>query len=304
MKKVKTGEAARAACAPAPDEMPVKNFWRFPEGHKQYTFISIFVTLFALSAQLLRGGFKTFETVSRGILDILIPPRCPLSGETVAAPDMISARGWAQLTFAEEPFCAKCGAPFATQYGEGFLCAPCIAEPPQFDCARAALVYNDNSHKLIVGFKHADRTEFTPVFVRWLLRAGKGLITEDAIILPIPLHPRRLLSRRYNQSALLAFGVGRLTGNQVRTRYLLRKRHTPPQKDLSAAARVRNVAGAFFVPPGVKQKIRGAKIILVDDVLTTGATLSSAARTLKAAGAARVNALVLARVVKGGGDAL
>lgn len=234
------------------------------------------------------------------VLDAITPPLCPLTNERVAEPGRLSPRAWSQIQFIDAPFCARCGAPFAHDFGAGAVCARCAAEPPDFDSARAAVVYDEASHGLIVSFKHADRTELLPMFAGWLVRAGRGMIASGSLIVPAPLHRRRLFARRYNQAALLAQSVAKTCGASFEPMLLERTRPTPPQKSLSPDARRRNVAGAFAVRAGMIEKARGAHAVLVDDVLTTGATLSACARALKKAGAARVDALVLARVVKGG----
>jgi ComF family protein len=236
-----------------------------------------------------------------GALDLILPPQCPVTGERVAAPGLLSPAAWAKLQFIDDPVCARCGAPFASDYGEGATCAACIAAPPSFGRARAAVVYDDASHRLVVGFKHSDRTELTRLFGAWLARAGAPLIGADTILIPAPLHWRRLAARRYNQAALLAAAVAQATGARVIFDGLRRMRPTPPQQSLSADARRRNVAGAFAARPERAAAITGAHIVLIDDVLTTGATLSACARALNKAGAASVDALVLARVVRGGG---
>ncbi len=233
-----------------------------------------------------------------------MPPLCPVSSEPVAVSGQLSPQVWAALHFIDDPFCARCGVPFSADYGDNIECPSCIAEPLAFDRARAATVYDDASHKLIVGFKHSDRTELAPIFGQWLLRAGRDLITPQSILTPAPLHPRRLLARRYNQSAILAKWVANYSGAPFAPALLTRTRATPPQKNLSASARKRNVAGAFAVSEKAANLITNAHIVLIDDVLTTGATLSACARTLKKAGAARVDALLLARVVKGGVGAI
>lgn len=195
--------------------------------------------------------------------------------------------------------------PFAADYGAEVECPSCIAEPPDFGRARAALVYDDATHRMIVGFKHGDRTEMAGTFGAWMARAASGLTTATSILTPIPLHPKRLLSRRFNQSLLLAREVAHRLGARISVDGLIRSRETPPQKDLSAEARRRNVSGAFAVRnEDARARFQGAHVVLVDDVLTTGATLSASARALKRAGAARVDALVLARVVKGGVGAI
>ncbi len=240
----------------------------------------------------------------RRALDLLMPPQCPVTGERVVAPALLSPAGWAALHFIETPYCRRCGVPFAADYGEGVECPSCIAEPPVFDRACAAVVYDDASHKLVVGFKHADRTELAAMFGGWMARAGGQMLSPHTLVAPIPLHRFRLLARRYNQSAFLSEAVARIAGAVHAPRLLRRTRATPPQKDLSPAGRRRNVAGAFAVPAEHRAHVDGAHVVLVDDVLTTGATLNAAARALKAAGAKRVDALVLARVVKGGVGAI
>ncbi|MEQ1930575.1 MAG: ComF family protein [Parvularculaceae bacterium] len=247
------------------------------------------------------GGVLT--AAARAALDLLLPPLCPITGERVAAPGLLSASGWSQLQFIDDPSCATCGVPFAHE-GDGATCAQCIAEPPAFDRARAGVVYDEASHKLIVAFKHSDRTELAPLLAGWLARASAAIDFTDALIVPCPLHPMRLLGRRYNQAALLALALGERAGAEVAVEALLRVKATPPQQKLSAEARRRNVAGAFAANKRWQKRLEGRAVILIDDVLTTGATLSACARALKKAGAVRVDALVLARVNRGGIDAL
>lgn len=257
-----------------------------------------------MDGQILHGMSARLRAGARRALDLLAPPQCPVTGEPVAAPALLSPAGWAALHFIAEPVCRRCGVPFAADYGEGIECPACIAAPPAFERARAAIVYDDASHRLVVGFKHADRTELAAMFGGWMARAGAGMVSGESLLVPVPLHRRRLAARRFNQSALLCEALARAAKANCALRFLRRMRATPPQKDLSAEGRKRNVAGAFAVPVQHRAQLAGAHVILVDDVLTTGATLNAAARVIKAAGAARVDALVLARVVKGGVGAI
>lgn len=234
-----------------------------------------------------------------------MPPACAVTGERTAASDRLSPQGWTALHFIEAPFCPHCGVPFAVHYGDDVLCPSCIAAPPIYDCARAALSYNEAARKLVSNLKFKDQIEQTNLLAKFMVTAGADLLTDDCLLAPVPLHWRRLWSRRFNQSALLARSVGKVAGADICLDLLSRVRATPPQKDqISASARRRNVAGAFVVRPKYRHRIGGAKIVLVDDVLTSGATVSACARRLKKEGAARVDVLVLARVVKGGVGAI
>jgi len=234
------------------------------------------------------------------ILDRLIPPYCPISGDVVSAPGQLSARGWASIQFIEAPYCTVCSLPFTVDHGEEIRCGFCLTDYHNFGTARCAVVYDDVSRPLIVSFKHGDRTELVPLLSGWLARVASDVIASKSILIPVPLHRQRLIARRFNQAALLASAAGKLTKTKVLLEAVERHRPTLPQKDLSTAGRQRNVSGAFRVASQYRSRIKGAHIVLVDDVMTTGATLSACARPILAAGAARVDALVLARVVNDG----
>ena len=193
------------------------------------------------------------------------------------------------------PLCGRCGIPFEVPLdGE---CAVCLSHPPSFDRARAILRYDDVSRAPILALKHADRLDLVPGFSQWLERAGRELIAGSDLIVPMPLHRFRLWRRRYNQAAELARALSRRSGLPLDTAALIRSRPTPSQGAMpSAKARRRNVLGAFRVPD--REKVAGRHVLLVDDVLTTGATAEAASRALRRAGAAGVQILALARVVR------
>lgn len=231
-------------------------------------------------------------------INLLLPPRCPVSGEIVDRQGALSPDVWRALTFIEEPCCQQCGLPFAFRVETGALCAPCLAKPPVFQQARSAMVYDDASRELILAFKHGDRLESVPVLIPLLRRAGTSLLDRAEIIVPVPLHRWRLLRRRYNQAGLLAQALGRAAGKDVMVDALVRTRATPSQGHLNAGQREKNVRHAFAPGRSAAARLSGKSVLLVDDVYTTGATLSECARVLLAAGAKDVLVLTLARVVR------
>ncbi len=231
-------------------------------------------------------------------LDAVLPPRCLRCGVTVDGVGALCPDCWGRMAFLGAPHCACCGYPFEFEMAADAMCAACMREHPAFDRARAVLRYDEASRDLVLAFKHADRTDGAPAYGRWLARAGAELLPDADLIAAVPLHWSRLFARRYNQAALLALALGRETGLPALPDLLARRRRTPSQGRLSAAARARNVDGAFTVRPRHRAALSGRRILLVDDVLTTGATAEACARLLRRAGAAAVDVLTLARVVR------
>ena len=235
---------------------------------------------------------------ARLALDLVLPPLCLACKSVVAEPGGLCARCWSKIAFLGPPQCDLCGHPLEIDIGPGALCGACMEDPFPFHRARAVFRYDDSSKALILRFKHADRLEGAGAFARWMARAGAPLIEAADMIVPVPLNRWRLWRRRYNQAALLAQGLGKVTGVPVDTALLTRPRHTPSQGRMGRADRVRNVKGAFAVADGAAARLQGKTILLVDDVMTTGATLAACADTLKRSGAARVDVLTLGRVVR------
>lgn len=241
----------------------------------------------------------TLDRLAARALDFVLPPRCLGCGETVDRQGELCATCWAPLRFLHEPWCARCGWPLPHDGPGPQLCAACHERPPPWDRGRAALAYDEASRGLVLRFKHAERIEGAATFARWMAAAGKDLLVDAELILPVPLHRWRLLRRGYNQSGLLAAELARLTGRPWSPSLLFRSRATASQQGLGAADRRANVtAAAFRVPDRRKPVVAGRRLLLIDDVLTTGSTLGACTRVLRAAGAASVDVLVLARVVR------
>lgn len=234
------------------------------------------------------------KSALKTVLNTLLPPRCPGSGEIVDAPGMISPGFWKELSFISAPHCETCGLPFGFDIAQGALCAACLETEPAFDKARAAVTYNDASRQLVLGFKYGDRLHAVTAFTPWLLRAGGDLVAQSDAILPVPLHRTRLWQRRFNQSALLARALAKRAGKPCLPDTLRRVKATVPQKGLSRKERAENVKNAF----GVEGDLRGKTLLLVDDVYTSGATLNACAKALKKAGAEKVFVLTIARVTR------
>jgi ComF family protein len=244
-----------------------------------------------LFLSLLKPGPRVRHALG-GALDLGFPPQAIEGGAALVGG--LSAVAWSRVKFLDGPVCDGCGAPFAFDIGS--RCAPCLAKPRAFDAARAACLYDEYSREPILKLKHAARTDLALLFARWLSRAARSLIDEADAIAPVPLSPSRLLSRRYNPAAELARPLARMTELAYLPDALIRRRATETQGGKSGVGRKRNVAGAFEVAPRRAQQVRGRRILLIDDVMTTGSTAEGCARALKAAGAVRVDVAVVARV--------
>lgn len=233
------------------------------------------------------------QQTTRQVVDFILPPTCGLCRELVAEPGALCASCWGSASFIAAPWCACCGMPFSLPVDEGALCALCLTEPPVYAKARAALAYDETSRRLIGRFKYSDQTHLLPTLTPWLLRAARELLPADVIV-PVPLHRWRLLRRKYNQSALLALAVGQKLDVLVDLLALQRQRATRPQVGMKREERLKNVRDAFIAAP----RLAGKTVLLVDDVLTTGATLDACSTALLAAGAREVRVLTLARVIR------
>lgn len=247
-------------------------------------------------AAVLARAAEALRRTGGRIVDLVLPPRCAACGSLVANPGLC-AGCWAQVDFIAAPYCQRLGTPFAYDAGEPLVSPAALADPPDYDRARAAARYDGPARALVHALKFNDRLEVADVLARQMARAGADLIADCDVVTPVPLHRRRLFSRRFNQSALLAERIARLSGRDYLPAAVERVRRTRHQVGLSAAERRRNVAGAFKIARETRPVLAGRRILIVDDVLTTGATVNACARACRRAGAAAVDVLVFARVV-------
>jgi len=231
------------------------------------------------------------------VLGLVYPPTCPGCGTATAEPHALCPACWSGLRFIAPPFCQRFGTPFAVDHGVGPLLSPrAMADPPVFGRARAAVLYDGIARDLVHRLKYNDRLDLAPTLARMMTGAGAELLAEADCLVPVPLHRWRLWRRRFNQAALLAQGIAALTDLPTAPQALARVKATRSQVGLTRAARARNLQGAFRVPEAARASLQGRRVLLIDDVATTGATANAAARALLRAGAARVDVLTFALV--------
>jgi len=234
----------------------------------------------------------------RPILDFALPPRCPGCGAVIDAPHRFCLDCWSALAFLGAPCCFRCALPFDYETGAEVECGRCLAEPPAFDRLRAAVAYGEISRKVALKLKYGGRPGVAETMARFMARHLEA--SGEAVLAPVPLHRWRIWRRGYNQAALIAAALARLTGRQTRLDLIERVKATPPLRGMGPRERKDAVRGAFRVAARHKPALKGRAVILVDDVYTSGATANACAKALKRAGAARVDILAWARVVRGG----
>jgi ComF family protein len=236
----------------------------------------------------------------RPILDFALPPRCPGCGTVTLEPHRFCLDCWLRLSFLGPPCCVRCALPFDYESGADAECGRCIAEPPAFDRLRAAVAYGEVSRTVALKLKYGGRPGVAETIARFMERHLDP--DEAAILAPVPLHRWRIWRRGYNQSALIAAALARRTGREARLALIERVKATPPLRGLGPRERKEAVRGAFRVAAKHKAALKGRFVVLIDDVYTSGATANACARILRRAGAARVDILCWARVVRGGSD--
>lgn len=245
-----------------------------------------------------RAG-RRIASASRALADMIWPPVCAHCRAATASPTGLCARCWSRLALIERPFCERLGTPFAIDIGGALLSPEAIANPPDFDRARAVARYDEIARALIHRHKYGDQIHLARTLAPMMATAGRELIADADLIIPVPLHRLRLWTRRYNQAALLAQIIAHRGGKPLALDALIRRKRTAPQVGLTRAERAANLSGAFSIPPAGRPLLEGRRVLLVDDVLTTGATVGAATKALRRAGAAGVDVLTFARVVPG-----
>lgn len=246
-----------------------------------------------------RATGRSIGQAVRGVVEFALPPVCPITGDRVAEHGTLSPDAWADLSFITRPLCAVTGVPFERDVGTGAISAAASARMPTYDRARAAMLYDGTARRLVHQLKYSDRMDLAGLMARWMVIAGRELLDGADLLVPVPLHRRRLIWRRFNQAAALANAVSRQTTVPADVMLLERSKPTQSQVGLSRAGRRRNVRGAFRLSSAAagERSVAGKHVVLIDDVLTSGATVEACAAVLRRAGAAQVDVLTLARVV-------
>lgn len=232
--------------------------------------------------------------ILKKVLSFALPHRCVVTGKIVQTSNGLSPEGFQKLTFIADPYCHQCGAPLSFKHE---ACRHCYDESFAFHHARSVLVYDDYSKQIILQYKHGDRLSLTPVFAEWLSHYGRDVLSGADLLIPVPLHPKRLRQRFYNQAAELVKGMHKTTDIPFVLDGLIRMRPTLPQGHEAKHIRIQNMENAFDVVPSFQSLVVGKSIVIIDDVMTSGATLNACATALLPFNPKKVSVLTLAKVL-------
>ncbi|MHA1540369.1 MAG: ComF family protein [Alphaproteobacteria bacterium] len=241
---------------------------------------------------------QTIKNYLNRFVDMLLPPRCFSCGTFVVEHHSVCGECFEKIHFIAAPLCEICGLPFSYDVEDETICGACAQKRPLFEKGRSIVRYDDGSKKIILSFKHGDVVDLVPAFVGWIVGHQKEFVMDADLLVPVPIHRWRLLKRRYNQAALVSNALGRRLEKESFPDLMRRIKNTPPQEHKSIISREDNVRGAFVVHSKYLETVRGKRILLIDDVFTTGATITSCTKVLLKAGASSVSVLTLARVVR------
>ncbi len=247
---------------------------------------------------MIKPAIKYIKPFISHVANIIFPPQCMICSAHVSENGSLCFSCWDKVKFIGNPQCKTCGHPFELDISSDFVCGQCVEEVPLYTKARAVFHYDENTSPLITSFKYGDRTHTAKYYANWMVRAGSTVIDECDIITSVPLHSLRLIKRKYNQSALLANIIGKISKKSANNNLIKRVKNTPPQASLTFNQRQENVRGAFSISKKNASLIKGKNILLIDDVMTTGSTIKACTKILLKAGANKVNVLTLARTVK------
>ncbi len=230
----------------------------------------------------------------QGALRLIYPDQCVACGGLVAGNGGLCAGCWREMPFLRGARCRYCAQPVLGEQEDDLTCDTCLANRPNWHSGKAALLYEGSARRMILGLKHGDRTDIVAPAAKWMVDAGADQVTPDTVIVPVPIHWRRLVKRRYNQAAELAREVARIGGAEFWPDALRRARHTPSLDGKTHQERHNILDGAIRA----RHRFAGRSVLIIDDVLTTGATLGASADACRDAGAGRISVLVLARVTR------
>jgi ComF family protein len=243
------------------------------------------------------------RALGKRLIETAYPPQCIACDAATADAHALCPACWSGIRFITKPCCARLGTPFAHDFGAEMLSPAAIADPPRFDVARAVALHDGAARDLVSRFKYGERLDLVRLMARMMVASGGEVLATADCLVPVPMHRLRLFRRRYNQAALLANEIGRLSGTRVEVDALQRVKRTPQQVGLNRAERRANLAGAFRISEAARARVAGRHVVLIDDVRTTGSTLNACAHILRKAGATRIDALTFTLVPEGGSGA-